>query len=228
MTKADFIVRTQKIDNHAFGMLKVFFLIFEPAVAWDKIARAKRGFVFILATHLLPLVLLATALEGWGLKEWGKWQPYYGKVRDFSLPTIVKFEILQAGLLLAVVIGSAGLVHLASQNFHGRRTYLQTFTTIAYAFSPFLYLHVLNAWPAVHPGYPWGIGILLTVWVLYQGVPRVLAPDPTHAFGVYFSAVFIVVLTSGIVRLMTGMFLMGRINFNHSAFTRALGHWLGQ
>ena len=76
MTKADFIVRTQKIDNHALGMLKVFFLLFEPAVAWDKIAQAKRGFVYILATYLLPLVLLATALEGWGLKEWGKWQPH--------------------------------------------------------------------------------------------------------------------------------------------------------
>ena len=55
-------------------MIKVFFLIFEPAVTWEKIALARRGYAFIWATYLLPFMLLVTAAEAWGLKHWGKWQ----------------------------------------------------------------------------------------------------------------------------------------------------------
>jgi hypothetical protein len=209
-------------------MFRVFFLIFEPGVAWERIAQARRGYVFILVTYLLPIILLATAVEGWGLLRWGKWQEYFQKTRDFSKTTVLHFEILQALMLLAVVFISAALLHAASQNFHGRRTYLQVFTTVAYSFSPMFLLHLLNAEPTMHPFVPWALGITLTVWILYQGVPRVLAPDPAHAFGVYLSAVFILVLASGLTRFLTGMFLLGRFNFSHSWFTRELGQFLGQ
>ena len=37
-------------------MIKVFFLIFEPGVAWEKIALARRGLVFITGLQLLPLI----------------------------------------------------------------------------------------------------------------------------------------------------------------------------
>ncbi len=209
-------------------MLKVFFLIFEPAVAWDKIANAKRGYLFILGTYLLPVILLATVVEGWGLQRWGKWQPHYNKTRVFSEPTVWNYEILQAVLFLLMVFICSILLHIACQNFHGKRTRLQSFTVIAYGFSPLFYLHTLNAWSAMHPGISWALGIVMTMWVLYQGVPRVLSKDPTHAFGVYLSALFIVALMSAIVRLLTGMFLLGQFNFQRSAFTRALGQWLGQ
>ncbi len=209
-------------------MLKVFFLLFEPAVAWEKISNAKRGYAYILGTYLLPVILLACAVEGWGLMHWGKWRPTYKKIVGFSDQTIWRYEMLQAVLFLAVIFICAGLVHIASQNFHGKRTYLQTFTAIAYGFSPLLYLHTLNAWAMMHPAIPWCLGIVMTMWVLYQGIPRVIAPDPTHAFGVYLSALFIVVLMSAIVRLLTAMFLLGQYNFQRSAITRALGQWLGQ
>ena len=209
-------------------MLKVFFLIFEPAVAWEKISQAKRGYVFILGTYLLPVIALACAVEGWGLMHWGKWRPHYKKIASFSDQTVLRYEMLQAALFLAVIFICSGLLHIASQNFHGKRTYLQTFTAIAYGFSPLFFLHALNIWPTLHPAIPWIIGIVMTMWVLYQGIPRVIAPDPTHAFGVYLSALFIVVLVSAIVRLLTGMFLLGEYNFQRSALTRALGQWLGQ
>jgi hypothetical protein len=207
-------------------MIRVFFLIFEPGVAWEKISRARHGYGFILGTYLLPVVLLTTAVEGWGLEKYGKWWPHLKKVKFFSGTTVLHYEILQALLLLAVVFVSAALLHIASQNFHGKRTYLQTFTTIAYGFSPLLLLQMLNAMATMHPAVPWCFGIVLTMWILYQGVPRVLSPDPTHAFGVYLSALFIVVLTSGIVRLLTAMFLLGQFNFQHSWFTRQLGRFL--
>ena len=74
-------------------MLKVFFLIFEPDVAWEKISQARRGLVFISVFHLLPLVALATVAEGWGLLNWGKWQPRFSRTKVFTdLQPVIHFD----------------------------------------------------------------------------------------------------------------------------------------
>lgn len=210
-------------------MIRVFFLIFEPAVAWEKIAKAQRGYAFILGTYVLPFILLVTALEGWGLMKWGRWQPRFERIKIFTdQPVVVHFEIMQAVIFLLVILISALLLRLSCEQFHGRRTFLQAFTVMTYAFGPTLLLHLLNLYPTVHPATSWIIGTVLSLFVLYAGVPRVLQPLPVHAFGTFMSAVFILLLMSGLARVFTAMFLLGQINFNHSSSTRALGHWLGQ
>ncbi len=210
-------------------MIKAFFLIFEPSEAWDRIARARRSFAYILGVYLLPLILLVTAAEGWGLASWGKWQPRFQKFRDFTDDTavstlgkyqnIITFEVIQAALLLAMVLLSALLLLKISQTFQNRRKYLEAFTTMAYAYSPLLVVRLMDAGPMVSPWTTWAIGILLTVWVLYQGIPRVMQPDPTHAFGLYLSAMFVVILTSGMARLLTALYLLGEVDFHHSWLT---------
>jgi len=210
-------------------MLRVFFLLFEPAESWLKIAKARRGFVFILALHLLPFIAAVTVAEGWGLMHWGRLQPRMQKIHVFSDAQIVwHFEILQAALFLLLVLVSSLLVYIASDSFGVKKNFLQAFTVMAYGFSPLLLSQFLNLIPALNLFVGWGIGITLTVWVLYSGVPRVLQSLPVHAFGVYLSAAAIAVLLSGLVRAFTAMFLTDQINFNHSTVTRALGHWLGQ
>lgn len=209
-------------------MIKVFFLIFEPTVAWEKIAQARRGFLFILGVHLLPLLLLGAAAESWGLNRHGKWQPYYEKFKNFSPHEIMAYEIIQFFLLLAVVFVCALLIFRINQTFQGRQTFLQSFTVVAYGFSPLFLFRLLDAGAMVHPATPWALGILATVWILYQGIPRVMLPDPTHAFGVYLSAVFVMVLTSGLERLITGLYLLGRMDFHHSWLSSNLAHLLGQ
>ena len=204
----------------------MFFLMFEPSVAWQKIAEARRGVAFIILAHLLPLIAIVTAAEGWGLMRWGKWQPQFGKVREFTPVMVWHFEILQAVMFLLVVFLCALLLLLASEQFHGKRTFLQSFTVIAYGFSPMLLLHPLNMAPSVHPAVSWFIGVVLAIFVIYAAVPRVLSPLPVHAFGTYCSAIFILVLVSGLMRVFTGMYLLGQMNFQRSALTRALGQWL--
>jgi hypothetical protein len=227
--KADFIVPAQKNGNHGRWMLKVLFLLFEPDVAWEKIAQARRGVAFILAVHVLPMIALATVAEGWGLMNWGKWQEHFHRTRIWTdETTVIHFEILQAALFVAVVFLSALLLHVASAQFHGKRTYLQSFTVIAYSFSPLMLAHLLNLFPTLNPALSWAIGLGVSIWVLYAGIPRVLERDPVHAFGNYLTAVFVLALTSGLVRLFTAMYLLGNINFQRSAITRALGQWLGQ
>jgi hypothetical protein len=210
-------------------MLRVFFLLFEPAESWLKIAQARRGYAFILALHLLPFIAAVTAAEGWGLMHWGRWQPRMEKIHVFPDAQIVwHFEILQAAFFLLVVLVSSLLLFIASETFHGKKSFLSAFTVMAYGISPLLLSQFLNLIPALNLFVGWGIGITLTVWVMYSGVPRVMQSLPVHAFGVYLSAAAIVVLLSGLARAFTAMFLTGQINFNHSPVTRSLGHWLGQ
>ena len=197
-------------------MIKVFYLIFEPGVAWEKIAQARRSFAFVLSVHLLPMILLASVVEGWGLQRWGKWQARFQKFREFDLHTVITFEIIQALLLLASVLLSALLVLRISQTFENRRCYREAFSVMAYGFSPILLTHLLNAGPMVSPWTPWLLGLGLMIWILYQGIPRVLQPDPTHAFGLYLSTIIVVTLTSGISRVLTGLYLLGDVDFQHS------------
>ena len=165
------------------------------------------------------MILLGAAFEGWGLQRWGKWQPKYEKLKVFSDHTIITYEVIQGILLLLMVFVSALLLLKISQTFQNRRTYLEAFTTVAYGFSPLLLVRLLDAGPMISAWAIWVVGILLTIWILYQGIPRVLEPDPTHAFGLYFSAMFVMVLTSGVVRVLTALYLLGYVDFKHSWIT---------
>jgi hypothetical protein len=208
-------------------MIKVFFLIFEPGVAWDKIAQARRGFWYITVIQLLPLIVIATGLETWGLHQHGKWQWQYQMNKVFSDQEVLTFGIIQFVLLFAVVFVSAVLVYKISQTFQDRLTFLQAFTTVAYGFSPMFLVRFLDYGGSIHPIVTWIIGIALTMWVLYQGIPRVMQPDPTHAFGVYLSAMIVVILTSGLERLMTAMYVLGYMDLQHSWLSRRITHLLG-
>ena len=202
-------------------MIKAFFLIFEPGVAWARIAQVQRGFAYILGLYLLPMIVLSSVAEGWGLYHWGKWQPQFQKVRVFPhRAEIITIEVIQAGLFLIMVLLSALLLLKISQTFENRRNFLQAFTTMSYAFSPFFVVHLFDAGRMIHPATTWLIGIALTCWVLYQGIPLVMQPDPTHAFGVYLSSIFVILLTSGLARIFTAMDLLGYVDFHHSWLTQ--------
>ena len=200
-------------------MIKAFFLIFKPGAAWERVVRARHSFVFIFGLYLLPMICLATAAEGWSLSHWGKWQPKFERLKEFSTGTVITFEVIQALLFVVMVLVGALLLLKISQTFQSRARYREAFTTMAYGFSPLFLTHLLNVSPTMHPVIAWAIGIILTIWILYQGVPRVMHPDPTHAFGLYFSLMFVVILISAIARAFTAFYLLGIVDFKHSWLT---------
>ena len=207
-------------------MIKVFFLIFGPAQAWEKIARVRRGYAFVLTTYLLPFLVLTAWLEGWALLQWGKWQPKLQIYKHFTVDQVVTFEICQFLLLLVTVFICALIILRVSQTFHERNKYLEAFVLTAYAFSPILLLHVFDAAPGINPLVTWGVGVALSISMLYQGIPRILQPDPTHAFGLYLSSMFVIVLSTGLGRVITAMYLLGYMDFQHSWLTRELSRFL--
>ncbi len=212
-------------------MIKAFFLLFEPAVTWDRIALARRGIFFILVTYLIPTLLLVGLAESWGLATYGKWQPHYQKIRDFHLPAhqsdILNFAIAQFVLAIATVFIAALLIKIISGTFREEHNYRQAFATVAYSLSPLFLLRLLDVLPMVNPWMTWTFGIILAIWVFYQGLVRVMLPDPTHAFGLYLSGLIVLVLTTGVARLFTAMYILGSMEFQHSWLSNKLGQWLG-
>ena len=191
-------------------MIKALLLIFEPIATWEGILRARRSMGFILVIYVLPLLLITSAAEGYGLVHWGKWQGEVGRLKTFSLGEAVVVEVAQFVLSLGVVFFGANLLKSIGETFHGRHTYTQAFTAVAYSLGPLFLLRLLDAFAGVSPWVSWSIGIILSVAVLYHGVPRTMEPDPSHAFGLYLMSALLLVLVSALVRFVTAAYLQGK------------------
>ncbi|HSU54374.1 MAG TPA: Yip1 family protein [Candidatus Dormibacteraeota bacterium] len=192
-------------------MIKALLLIVAPSKQWEQIYRAQRSLLFVLVVFLLPLLIISSAAEGYGLMHWGKWQgPLAHAPKLFSLGETVVFEVIQFVLSLAVVLINAGLILSTGGTFHGRHTFAQGFTTIAYGLSPLFLFRLLNASSDVPSWAAWGVGILFSLAILYHGVPRIMQPDPAHAFGLYLITSLLVIFTTGLEQLITASYLQGK------------------
>jgi hypothetical protein len=191
-------------------VIKALLLIFEPTGTWEEIHRAQRSTLFILATYLLPLLLLVCLCETYGLVQWGKWQGEISRLRRFPVGEAV--VVVTAGLLLSVGVAFAGAKLLKSlgETFHGRHTYQQAFTAVAYGLSPLFLLRLLDVVPGISPWVSWSIGIILSAAVLYHGVPRMMEPDPPHAFGLFLMSTILLAVVTGLVRFVTAAYLQGK------------------
>ena len=191
-------------------MIKALLLILEPMTAWDRIVHAQRSLKQVLFVFLLPLLGLGALAEGSGLVFFGKPQQGLGQFKQFAPGEAVVFEVGQVLLSIGIVFISARIIKSFGETFQGRHSFTRTFTTVAYGLSPLFALRVLDGFPGVNPWLSWGIGILLSMRVLYHGVPRVMLPDPPQAFGLYLISSILLVLTTGLARFLTAWYLEGR------------------
>ena len=206
-------------------MIKVFFLIFETGLAWERIIMARSGVLKIFFFHLLPLVMLSCAVEGAGLKHWGRIDSETGLSIEFSKNDVLTFEGIQFVLSLGSVLVCSLLIPVMAGTFQGRSTFTQAFTVVAYGLSPLFLFRLGDAFPGLNGWVTWTAGILLSIWILYQGIPRVLEPDPTHTFGIYLTAIIVMVLTSGVARIFATMYLQGEVSNRHSWFIEWLAKY---
>ena len=209
------------------GMIKALFLFFDPT-AWDRLAQARRGVVFISASYLLPLLLVVSAVEGYGLMRWGKWQPGVGVIKKFTAGEVALFEIVQLLLTLALVFACAHLVKILGETFHDRHAYTQAFAVVAYTLFPVFLFRLLDVFPTMNPWIPWAIGIVLSIWIFYQGLPRVMKPDPSHAFELYVVSAMILFSTTGLVCMLTALCLRGKVDFANSYLGLKILHLLAR
>ena len=210
-------------------MFQALILMFEGATAWDRIALQAPGLARVFCLRLAPMMVITAALEGLGLARWGKWQPEFRHYRMFTANQIITYEVAQSLLNLVMILLCAWLVQVMGRTFHGRDTYtyVRSFTAVVCSLSPMFLLRLLDALPGMSPYISWALGILLSVWVLYDGLPRLLLPDPTHAFGLYLSGAFVLVLATGSVRVFTALYLQGNAGFSHSFIGHSLIELMG-
>jgi hypothetical protein len=205
-------------------MIKALFLIFEPLAAWERVVQARRGFRFLFAFQLLPMVLTLAVLEGFSLMEWGRRQRDSGQVRIFAANEMVIYEIAQTLLTLAMVFICAQIVKALCNASYPRHNYTQGFTVAVCGLSPVFLLRLFEVFPAVNPWLTWGIGILLCVTTLYHGLPRVMQPDPSQAFGLYIMCSVLFAMVTGLERFVTVWFLAGRIPAANNVLSHITQH----
>jgi len=189
-------------------MINALLLVFEPVATWERLFRSQRGVIFVSVVNLLPMLVLSSIAEGWGLVRWGKRLGVAEHLKFFTPDEAIRFELLQNCALLLIILGTAFLLRSMCNTFHGRQGYTQAFRTLVYGLSPLFLLRLLDGLPSLSPWVPWAVGVLLSVGVLYLGLPRMMEPDPPHAFGLYLITSLVLILATGLLRgLVVGLFL---------------------
>jgi hypothetical protein len=208
-------------------MIKALMLVLDPAASWDSIVSRKRSWQTILVIYLLPLWLMAFAAEFYGLVHWGKPRGFVTQLKTLSNSEALIFEIIQLGLMAALVFIGAKLIKALGETFHGRNTFNQTFTVVAYGLGPVFTMRIFDAFPSV-AGWvywaTWGAGIILTFAILYMGIPKVMLPDPPHAFGLYLTSSVFLLMVSGLIRFLTFSFLQGKFGKLDSLIEKIVTH----
>jgi hypothetical protein len=190
-------------------MIKALLLIFEPIATWEGIFRARRTMASIVLIYLLPLLLLVGVGEGYGLVYWGKWQGELSRLKKFPVREAAIIETIQLLLSVLVVLVGAKMIKSIGETFHGRHTYAQAFTTVAYGLGPLFLFRLLDAFAGIYPWVSWSIGIILSIAALYYGVPRMMEPDPPNAFGLYLMSSLLLILVTGLLRYVMAAYLQG-------------------
>ena|SRR5436190_813440 len=194
-------------------MIRALLLIFDPTATWERIFRAHRSLVFIFLLYLCPFLLLDAVAEGYGLVHTGKERGILKQDYKFPVGEAVIFETAQFLISIGMVFLGAKLVKSIGETFHGRHTMTQAFISVAYGLAPLFLLRLCDGlgsdlvWV---PWVTWSVGILLAIGVLYHGVPRMMEPDPSHAFGLFLMSALLLMLITGLLRYVTISYLQGK------------------
>ncbi len=204
--------------------MTTFLLILFPIPTWQRIAAAQRQWNVVLAAGFLPVLLLASIVEGYGLVCLPRPRGAMGHRDTLPLKEAILFELLAAVLWIVVVLVLGRLVKALGDTFHGRHSFRQAFTVSAYALGPMLLLRMLDVVPGLSPWLSWGIGMALTASLLYYGIPIIMQPDPPHAFGLYMISVLLTAMVTGLLRFVTGWYIQGRLGKLEALISRVAAH----
>ena len=190
-------------------MIKALFLMFAPEAAWNRVALSQRGPGSIVGLYLLPMMLIVGVVEGFGLVKWGRWQSAMRTTKIFPVREALVYETAELLLIAIIVLVSAYLVKALGDTFRVRNTYAQGLTVVIYGLSPVFLVRLLDVSPTINLWMPWAIGIMFSFKTLYNGVPRIMQPDPPDAFGLYLMSAILLAMGTGLERFITSYCLGG-------------------
>jgi hypothetical protein len=196
-------------------MIKALMLIFDPAATWEKIETGPKNVARVFFLFLLPLMVLSSLAESWGLLHFGlegstlaDLPTHHTKV---SPELVLRYQAVQLAFGMMIVFGGALLYRKIGESFHRRHSYADTFTTLAHSVSPLFLLRILDGLPALNTWACWGVGIALSVAALYRGIPRVMKPDPSNALGLYLLCSLLLIAVSGLAHFFANLVLQEKL-----------------
>jgi hypothetical protein len=198
--------------NTGAGMLRALLLILDAQASWEKIARAERGFFFILLTHVLPLLAITLGVEAFALSRLGETRSIAETLKPVPLQLVVQYACAALALNLGVVIIGAKLIETTCRSFHFRISYQQCFATVAYGLSPLFLARLLDALPGINTWVCFGIGMVAAVGTLYHAVPQVIRPDPAKAMSVYLIMSVLLLGLAGLAHFLALQVLHDELN----------------
>jgi hypothetical protein len=195
-------------------MIRGLLLILDAGGSWAKIAQAQRGVVAVLFLHLLPLMAAALGVEAFAMVRLGEGRTITGNIIPVTVEAAVRFAAAAAILFLLAVFLGAKIAQLLARNFHDTAPYDACFRLLAYTLSPLFLLHFVDALPGVNTWFCFAAGILLSVVVLYAGVPAVLRPDPAKSMGLYLILSVLLMVLAGLVHFLAIQILHDQVNLH--------------
>ncbi len=177
--------------------------------------------------YLLPIWLIAFVAEGYGLVHWGKPRGIVSVLKPYTNSEALIFEILQLILMFVIVLVGTKLIKALGETFHGRNTFAQAFTVTAYGLAPLFAIRILDMFKEVSSWIywiTWIIGLMMSFALLYHGIPRVMLPDPPHAFGLFLTSCLLLGMVSGFVRFLTYWYLAGKFGKLDAAIANIIAH----
>jgi hypothetical protein len=190
-------------------VLKDFFLIIRPTSTWNSLVLRPRNPGFDFLVYLLPLILLVALAEGYGLVLLGRQQMAEGMNNRFVLANVVVYEIASWLLLLFLGYLAAALIKSLANATYQRNTLKESLALMVHSLGPMFLVQSFNGFPNMYRWLTWIVGITLTMGALYQGLPRILRPDPSSAMGLFISSAIVVFLLFFAGCLLTSFYLAG-------------------
>ena len=193
-------------------MIKALLLLLDPTNTWEKIQQSSPGVARVFFTYLLPLILLGTAVETAGLIKLGRDEGRFTE-RRIKVPQelAVRYGVVQAASGIVIAFIGAWIFKAIGEGFHRRQPYTDAFATLGYSVGPYYLTRMLDGAPFMNTWICWAIGAVLTLSLLYRGVPRLMRPDPSNALGVYLLCSFVLLGILGLTHFVAVLVLDEKI-----------------
>jgi hypothetical protein len=188
-------------------MIRVFQLFFLPTTAWEKIALDRQKFLMTALLYFIPFLAAAVLVDAYALQLWGMREISGSAATHYNPAAIVRFELIHAGILAAMVLTGTVIIQWLAESFQVRTDFAICFNLAVFGFIPVFIAHMLNILPFLNNWICAGLGMLGCAYVLYQGVGAVLQPDQTKGFGMYILCVITFVLLTAMELLLGQMAL---------------------
>lgn len=191
-------------------MLKALSLSVAPETAWQKAALKPPHSAAVLLFSILPLMIAALAVEGYSLANSGAIIGEIGR-QSVSSERVLKYEIFYGVASLAVIFIGGALLNGLGSGFNLKVSYSTCLVLMAFAYAPIFLGRLLDAVPGINTWICWGIGVALSLRILYHGVAWWLKPEQTKGFGLFLMCFFYVLIASGLVHFASNQVLQGRL-----------------